>query len=135
MATLFRAFSSILQCDPSRDCFPSVMRPNNQEPSSDKVICDMFAGFFYLVSSSPSLDGNKVLDYLEKLKMIFSCGAVGIPNSIFKPCAELFVTPLTLLFNISISNEYFSTFWKESYIITLFKSGNTFETECYTQIV
>lgn len=125
--------------------YPSVMKYRNQESSDDKVISNMFAEFFSNTYSSdsynidmkypydiksgntihfPTMDYNHVLQHLKKIKVSYNCGPDGVPSCILNRCAESLAMPLTHLFNTSIKYGYFPAFWRDSYIIPLYKSGN-----------
>ena len=57
------------------------------------------------------------------LKSTHAAGPDRVPSNILKHHSQLLSTPLTYLFNKSLKLGYFPSFWKQSVIIPLFKSG------------
>lgn len=134
--------------------FPQIMKFGNIESAEDITISNLFADFFASTySSSKYINTNQypypipessvnfspitdttVLNYLLKLKMSYVAGPDGVPSCILKKCSHLLHTPLTYLFNKSIKLCYFPTFWKESFIIPLFKSGSKKDVSNYRGI-
>ncbi|XP_046806162.1 uncharacterized protein LOC124419723 [Lucilia cuprina] len=125
--------------------YPSMMKSGDSESSIDSEICDMFADFFsssyskkslnilsnypYSILEAtpihcPTIHTSTVLLAIRKLKFSDKYGPDGIPSCVLLNCIYPLISPLTYLFNASLSNGYFPDFWKKSYIIPLFKSGN-----------
>lgn len=121
------------------------MKYGDKDSSDDTVICNMFADFFATTYSDvqyddhcaypfqilchdsisiPLLNPATIIRNLKQLKPSFSSGPDGVPSCILLNCADALSNPLMMLFNASIKSGYFPTFWKNSYIIPLFKSGN-----------
>lgn len=124
--------------------FPPVMKLDCVESDDDLTNSNLFADFFATTYSDKQydetssypildlsnldisiapLDETTVFNYLNKLKFSYKCGPDGIPSSLLIKCAAAFTSPLTYIFNISIIYGFFPTYWKDSFIIPLFKSG------------
>lgn len=79
-------------------------------------------------------DEITVFNCLRKLKFSYKCGPDGIPSSLLINCAAAFTSPLIHIFNTSIKYGFFPTYWKDSFIIPLFKSGCKSNIENYRGI-
>lgn len=75
-----------------------------------------------------------VLDAIDKLKPKRSVGPDFIPSYVLKGCKEIFVKPLTLLFNLSLSSRCFPDALKLSRGCPVFKSGDRSDIENYRLI-
>ena len=117
------------------------MKLVSHESAGDKVISNLFAEFLASASSSSTFNANNqnyipevnnfdvsfieertVSKYIQQLKSSHAVGPDGISSSILKHHSQLLTTPLTYLFNKSLKLGYFPSFWKQSFIIPLFKS-------------
>jgi len=107
--------------------FSSVYEPSDPDLSVDEL-CDR-------AESSPVLDNvssfclngiteQEVLTALKKLKPKKSLGPDSVPPYIFKACADIFVTPLHYLFNLSIKNNIFPDRWKTTKVVPVPKKGS-----------
>lgn len=67
---------------------------------------------------------NDILIDIRKLKPKKSLGPDKIPPYIFKGCAELFVEPLSLIFNAIIKFATYPTKWKKCKLCPIFQSDN-----------
>jgi Reverse transcriptase (RNA-dependent DNA polymerase) len=61
-------------------------------------------------------------------------GPDGITSSILKKLVTVVQVPLTFLFNLSLSSGVFSAIWKESFIVSIFKTGEKRNISCYRRI-
>lgn len=135
--------------------YPNIMKYLNHESSNDLIISNMFADFFattysdahynnsnnypyaidehQAISFSP-ITTSQIVTSLKSVKSSFYSGPDGVPSCILTNCAKAFATPLSIIFNSSIKFGYFPQFWKESYIIPLFKSGSKSNVENYRGI-
>ena len=107
--------------------YPSLMKFGDKESSEVSAICDMFATFFSSTYSSksydegdypypipeaplincPVLDTSSVMRSVQNLKYSYTYGPDGVPSCILMNCLSPLITPLTYLFNLSLSNGYF----------------------------
>lgn len=150
-----KSFYKFVNSKRKSTAYPSTMKYGGRESADDKEICNMFADFFattysdvqyddteaypYQIRSHglislPTIDSSAIKNGLKKLKLSYSDGPDRIPSCILINCADTLTTPLTILFNTSIKYGYFPKFWKESYIIPLFKSGNKSQVTNYRGI-
>lgn len=76
--------------------------------------------------STPCLS-NIVLQREDVLKALHSLdihrASCGIPSRLLKECGNVFATPLTRLFNKSLSTGEFSTQWKDVNLVPIHKAG------------
>ena len=72
----------------------------------------------------PVINEWSVLCSLKALKLSSCSGPDNIPISILKNCCDYLFYRLFILFDKSLNISYFPEIWKESYIISLHKSGN-----------
>lgn len=133
--------------------FPSSMNLKGVESSDDATICEMFASFFRNIYSSSTgrvsypykiYSSNSILDIILSEEEVFnglvalkhsnSPGPDGVPTSVLIACARELSGPLTKLFNDSLASGIFPSYWKSSYIIPIFKSGNRSNVENYRGI-
>jgi hypothetical protein len=61
-------------------------------------------------------------------------GLDGITPAILKRFASVVKVPLTFVFNLSLSVGVFPAIWKESFVVSLFKSGDKHDVSCYCGI-
>ena len=88
----------------------------------------------YNVVSNFIITDDEVLCGLKNLKPSNCPGPDGVPSSILRVCCNELYAPLTKIFNLSLVLGYFPSFWKTSFIIPLFKSGNRRNVENYRGI-
>lgn len=69
------------------------------------------------------LSVNDVYLAMKKIKPKFTMGPDRIPGFLIHDCAHVLSWPLTILFNLSLSNNIFPAILKQSKIIPVFKSG------------
>ncbi|KAJ8933971.1 hypothetical protein NQ318_004577, partial [Aromia moschata] len=133
--------------------FPNIMTYNSLSCNNLQSIVNSFADFFssvYLndnVTDLPSLEykGNlpisdyqiSVIDIIEgitELRCKYSYGPDGIPSCLLKNCVFTLVNPLKLLFNLSLNSGKFPTFWKNSFLKPIYKSGAKEEIDNYRAV-
>ncbi|XP_055542506.1 uncharacterized protein LOC129728122 [Wyeomyia smithii] len=77
--------------------------------------------------SSPSLRMSITSEMVTKagkqIKSSTYCGPDGIPSLILKRCLGPLATPLTIVFNLSLSSGIFPTCWKDSFVSSVHKKG------------
>ena len=71
-----------------------------------------------------SISVIQVFEGICKLKTSNSVGPDGIPSIFLKECVFALSKPLHYLFNCSLKNGIFPSFWKMSFLVPIFKSGN-----------
>lgn len=77
---------------------------------------------------------EEVLKLLNDLDVSKGAGVDGLPPSIIKACALKLVTPVTLIFNQSLSKGEFPTMWKTAKMVPIHKTGNLNRVENYRGI-
>lgn len=60
-----------------------------------------------------------------------SFGSNGISSYISKSCVYILINPIPRLFNFSLSLKIVPNFWKNYYLIPVFKSGDIYKVESY----
>lgn len=75
-----------------------------------------------------------ILEEIKTLKFDSSSGPDNIPPIIVKKCAFTLVTPLLILFNLTLATGQYPKKWKTSYIIPIFKSGDKANIQQYRPI-
>ena len=128
------------------DEYPSFMKFSNSSSGDPATICEFFRSFFSksytdtafiasdshfshldncLKTSSIDLyfDEAMVKNYLNRLRSNTSPGPDGIPEIILKNCSEVLASPLSCLFNLSISLGVFPSIWKNAFIRPTHKSN------------
>jgi hypothetical protein len=58
---------------------------------------------------------------LRRLRPSKSVGLYDIPNFVIKGCSEIFVLVLKHIFNLSLTQHYFPTVWKQAAVVPVFK--------------
>jgi Reverse transcriptase (RNA-dependent DNA polymerase) len=94
---------------------------------TDSVInCDSF--------NVLELDIAEVYESISRLPSRFSYGPDGIPPILIKHCVNTLSLPIHYLFNKSLSSGIFPSYWKNSYINPIFKSGDRSDIKNYRGI-
>jgi hypothetical protein len=62
---------------------------------------------------------------LRRLKPYNSVGLDDIPSFVIKGCSEIIVPVLKHIFNLSLTQNYLPTVWKQAAVVPVFKKGNT----------
>ncbi|XP_008483685.1 uncharacterized protein LOC113472006 [Diaphorina citri] len=70
------------------------------------------------------LTSDVVFKKLNSLQKSSSAGPDGVPPLLLRECAAELCRPLTLLFNKSLTDGVFPQFWKDSFVIPLYKAGS-----------
>lgn len=133
---------------------PSSFYLNDKHSSDGNQIANMFANNFSSVYSQIQLAAPKfsfenclsspiskititradILEEIKTLKFDSSSGPDNIPPIIVKKCAFTLVTPLLILFNLTLATGQYPKKWKTSYIIPIFKSGDKANIQQYRPI-
>ncbi|GBN42060.1 putative RNA-directed DNA polymerase from transposon BS, partial [Araneus ventricosus] len=71
---------------------------------------------------------------IKELKSSLTVGVDNIPSFIIKGCAEFFIYPLLILFNLSLRSNVFPYVWKQTRIIPVFKKGDAQDRKNYRPI-
>jgi hypothetical protein len=100
--------------------------PSNTKTSFDDISTDNLSVF-----SVTDADVRKVI---KRLKPSKSAALDGIPRFIIKGCTDIFVPLLKNIFNHSLSQQLFPSFWKKAAIVPIFKKGNSNKTANYRPI-
>lgn len=77
---------------------------------------------------------EEVLKSIKKIKPKSTAGPDKIPAFILYDCAHVFCTPLTIIFNLSISTNKYPDIWKVSKITPVYKKGDRNKIENYRPI-
>jgi len=67
----------------------------------------------------PVINVSDVLQSLDTVKLLFSPAPDRIPSCILMNCSFYFALPLTLIFNLSLSQSRFPYIWRESFIVPI----------------
>ena len=126
--------------------FPSKMQLHDKVEENPAYISDLFADFFqqnYTTFSESDRDytfftnfpefpnyfniehvsAREIEDTLKSLDASKGPGPDGIPPAFMKHLAKELTSPLFLIFNMSLESGCFPKFWKNSYLVPVFKSG------------
>ncbi|GBN44901.1 putative RNA-directed DNA polymerase from transposon BS [Araneus ventricosus] len=98
------------------DYFKSVFKPSTNYDIKDEFKSNC-AGDLVKIDSV-TYDG--VVLAIRELKSSLTVGVDNIPSFIIKGCAELFIYPLLILFNLSLRSNVFPHVWKQTRIIPVF---------------
>jgi hypothetical protein len=85
--------------------------------------------------SLASVSGSDVFKAIKRLKPSKSLGVDAIPGFIIKGFTDIFVPVLKHMFNLSLSQQYFLTLWKQAAIVPFFKTGNCASVSNYRPII
>ncbi|GBN42304.1 hypothetical protein AVEN_4810-1 [Araneus ventricosus] len=81
-----------------------------------------------------SLTYDDVVLAIRELKSSLTVGVDNIPTFIIKGCAEFFIYPLLVLFNLSLRTKVFPQVWKQTTMIPIFKKGDAQDCKNYRHI-
>ena len=135
----------------SQNVIPGVMTYDSKELNDPLSIVNSFAKFFqqqYIQSQAsavhtiPSLPNLNIYHYSEeevyqallKLKNKMTSGPDCIPAFILRDCANIFKSPLMLIFNMCLNSGVYPSLWKQSSICPIYKKGDKKQIENYRPI-
>lgn len=104
--------------------FSSVYNPDNCQVAKNQ------STYMKNISFRP-ISLADIFEKNSKLPNKMSVGPDNIPNIFLKMCVYTISKPLSVIFNSSISQETFPDFWKRSFIIPIFKSGDPEDIQNY----
>ena len=126
-----------------KDCgMPSEMFYNDRSCQLGPDLPDLFADYFKTVYSTNPCKVSALLSYnninicnyyipisdiyeeICKLDVFKGPGPDGIPACILKSCSFAISRPLYIIFNLSLREGIFPSFWKTGYLTPIYKSGN-----------
>jgi hypothetical protein len=84
--------------------------------------------------SVPPITDSDIFKALKRLKPSKSVGLDNIPGFIIKGCAPIFVPIFKHIFNLSLSQQYFPTLWKQAAVVPIPKKGNSASVNSYRPI-
>lgn len=132
---------------------PGCMRIDGQTATEPDEICNLFADFFksvytpvtdcapvydfntHLSISKCSVSLNEVKKKLLGLDTSKGAGPDGITPAALKHCCNELAPVLTKMFNVSLRNGIFPPVLKHSYVVPIFKSGDSSDIRNYRPIV
>ncbi|XP_063933353.1 uncharacterized protein LOC135145176 [Zophobas morio] len=154
-----KKFWTFIKNKSNHACIPANMFYKGNELSNPQHIADAFAHFFarsfHPVSSTSSntsvdsdlvsalnqnifdvrkINESEVLTAIKKLKPTLTAGPDEIPSFFVKDCGIILASPLTVIFNLILSNSKFPDKWKLSRILPIHKKGSTAEISEYRPI-
>jgi hypothetical protein len=125
----------------------------NKEETDPKILCDIFNNYFSSVfnnktySNLPEIDTkripelaslelseNDVVKELNKPNVHKAPGPDGILTKVLKECRESLKTPITRIFNISLSQGKLPEDWKRANVVPIFKKGSKLEVGHYRPV-
>ena len=74
---------------------------------------------------------GEVFSAIVDLKSSFNCGPDGIPAYFIKQCVYSLSKPIQYIFNLSLSSGVSPSYWKNSYVTPIYKSGDRSEVTNY----
>jgi hypothetical protein len=77
---------------------------------------------------------SDIIKAINRLKASKSVGLDDIPRFVIKGFSDVFVPILKHIFNLSLSQQYFATFWKQAAIIPVLKKGKSTSVSNYRPI-
>lgn len=147
------SFWSFIRSRKQSNRIPAEMTFKDSSANSPHELANLFADFFEEVHSTTSptfspdsvrncpiynlncpplvVSQNDVLLALEKLDVSKGPGTDNIPPLFLRECADSLLTPLTIIFNKSLSESTFPEAWKSASITPIFKAGNNRAVENY----
>ena len=127
--------------DGSRSSIPPIRRPNSNTPTQhseekSKIFYETFfptpppAALRRTRGNYPedafefaNISDAQILDACKRLKEFKAPGPDGIPNEVYKRCADLLLPFLGRLFRATFDLSYYPAAWKESITVVLRKPG------------
>jgi hypothetical protein len=77
---------------------------------------------------------SDIIKAINRLKPSKAVGLDDIPRFVIKGCSDVFVPVLKHNFNLSLSQQYFPTLWKQAAIIPVLKKGKSTSASNYRPI-
>lgn len=103
--------------------FSSVYSPS-PPPHNINMSYDTTNVNYNLNLSSWYINEEEMFDALHSLNAYSGVDPDGVPPIILKECKTIITKPLHELFNLSLSSGTFPAYWKKSYIVPIFESGD-----------
>lgn len=148
-----KCFWNFVQSSRKSIGLPDNLFFNDDHSDDPQVIANLFAKYFSSVYepetstqpttfhygdpinlSSVTITADELCKQLESLNASKPSGPDQIPPSLLKNCYLPLSYPLLVIFNQSLSKGIFPTFWKTSYLIPIFKSGDQHDVTNYRPI-
>ncbi|GBM95053.1 putative RNA-directed DNA polymerase from transposon BS [Araneus ventricosus] len=112
------------------DYFKSVFKPSTNYDIKNEFKSNCVGDFVKIDSATY----DDVVLAIRELKSSLTVGVYNIPSFIIKGCAEFFIYPLLILFNLSLRSNVFPYVWKQTRIIPVFKKGDAQDCKNYRPI-
>lgn len=114
------------------NAFADYFQESYEKPTNVKITRDVpYSNNILLIDK---FNQHEVLNSINALKRKMTAGPDLIPAFILRDCSHIFVTPLTIIFNLSLSTRCFPTAWKNSKICPVLKKGSKFDINNYRPI-
>ncbi|GBM45831.1 putative RNA-directed DNA polymerase from transposon BS [Araneus ventricosus] len=112
------------------DYFKSVFKPSTNYAIKNEFKSNCVGDLVKI----DSVTYDDVVLAISELKSSLTVGVDNIPSFIIKGCAEFFIYPLLILFNLSLRSNEFPYVWKQTRIIPVFKKGDAQDCKNYRPI-
>ncbi|GBM59470.1 putative RNA-directed DNA polymerase from transposon BS [Araneus ventricosus] len=112
------------------DYFKSVFKPSTNYDIKNEFKSNCVGDLVKI----DSVTYDDVVLAIRELKSSLTVGVDKIPSFIIKGCAEFFIYPLLILFNLSLRSNVFPYVWKQTRIIPVFKKGDAQDCKNYRPI-
>ncbi|GBL86152.1 hypothetical protein AVEN_89174-1 [Araneus ventricosus] len=112
------------------DYFKSVFKPSTNYDIKNEFKSNCVSDLVKI----DSVTYDDVVLAIRELKSSLTVGVDNIPSFIIKGCAEFFIYPLLILFNLLLRSNVFPYVWKQTRIIPVFKKGNAQDCKNYQPI-
>ncbi|GBN84643.1 putative RNA-directed DNA polymerase from transposon BS [Araneus ventricosus] len=112
------------------DYFKSVFKPSTNYDIKNEFKSNCVGDLVKI----DSVTYDDVVLAIRELKSSLTVGVDNIPSFIIKGCAEFFIYPLLILFNLSLRSNVFPYVWKQTRIIPVFKKGDVQDCKNYRPI-
>ena len=153
-----KLFWKFIRDQKSSYSLPSKMFYNNEMLDSGQSIATAFGSYFATVYSpnagsnlqiienynkNESVYGNILCESISKQSIFqaimgltngLTVGPDGIPEILLKKCVCTLTIPLFLLFNLSLNGSEYPEFWKQSYLVPIYKNGDRQNIQNYRSV-
>lgn len=149
-----KAFWSFINAKKGAVHIPNKMYYNDNELTNGKDICNAFAEHFDSVYSKDELNDSPVtvnfsnyeqvfvnevsdgdiIEAVRNLKVGKAVGPDNIPPYLIKGFMDVFLCPFRILFNLSLKNSVFPSFWKRAKVCPIFKKGDRSDVKNYRPV-